>query len=376
MAASFGCPSCQQTIAAEDPPGTQVRCPLCGQAVTVPGGPAPNAPSVTPVMPYGTEPVHPARQGLAIGALVCGCLGVLGCPLIGLVGIVLGIVALVRIGNNPRRFAGRGLAIGGICAGGASLFTTALLVAILLPSLSRARELAKRTVCAANLRGLGQAMYIYAQDDPGAFPAVGAVRSANDGRMRIFQDRTTPPSTADTPSPTVDMWVLVRVNNTTPKYFVCPSTTDVPDPARSSSAYYDFLGPSNLSYAYQYQYDPDRPALGTSSIPTFPLMADANPYVKGGGTASILVDRQSPARGNSWNHSNREGQNVLFQDAHVSFEKGPDAGLRGLSSLSFSRNRDNIYTWFKKGDDVDPGTGAPTATLANPGGRSDAVLVP
>ena len=47
----------------------------------------------------------------------------------------------------------------------------AVAVSVLLPALSRAREMSKRTVCAANLRGLGQALYISAQDrKDGAFP--------------------------------------------------------------------------------------------------------------------------------------------------------------------------------------------------------------
>jgi len=43
----------------------------------------------------------------------------------------------------------------------------ALLIAILLPSLQKAREQAKQTTCLANVRGLGQASQIYATDDPG-----------------------------------------------------------------------------------------------------------------------------------------------------------------------------------------------------------------
>jgi len=41
----------------------------------------------------------------------------------------------------------------------------ALLISILLPSLSRARELSKRLVCAANVKGIGTSMKIYANDN-------------------------------------------------------------------------------------------------------------------------------------------------------------------------------------------------------------------
>ena len=46
----------------------------------------------------------------------------------------------------------------------------ALLISILLPSLSRARELAKRAVCGANQKGIGVAMHIYSNDNDGWFP--------------------------------------------------------------------------------------------------------------------------------------------------------------------------------------------------------------
>ena len=46
----------------------------------------------------------------------------------------------------------------------------ALLIGILLPALSRAREMAKRTACSANLRSLGQLALMYANDNKGRFP--------------------------------------------------------------------------------------------------------------------------------------------------------------------------------------------------------------
>ncbi len=41
----------------------------------------------------------------------------------------------------------------------------ALLVSILLPSMSRAREQAKRVYCSSNLRSIGQAALAYANED-------------------------------------------------------------------------------------------------------------------------------------------------------------------------------------------------------------------
>jgi len=264
----------------------------------------------------------------------------------------------------------------------------ALLISILLPSLSRARELSKRTVCSANLRGIGQAAYIYAQDGD-IFPHIsrGNPTQILTGQMVLFAPTNrvlvapaSAVSTTGTPSPTVDMWQLVRANNSTPKQFNCPSTTDTPDPAQDTTAYYDFLTELHLSYAYQYQADPNRPALGTGSDPTFPLMADANPYVKGKVTSAILQDRISQWRGNSTNHTNREGQNVLYVDGHVSFEKGPDVGISGKVDAGgvqkYSRGRDHCYTVHIENQDVDDGATTPTSVLCNLGSKSDSALVP
>ena len=48
----------------------------------------------------------------------------------------------------------------------------AILISILLPALAKARELANRAVCMANVRGIIQSMITYAQSNNGTFPAL------------------------------------------------------------------------------------------------------------------------------------------------------------------------------------------------------------
>ncbi|MFH1418746.1 MAG: type II secretion system protein [Planctomycetota bacterium] len=256
------------------------------------------------------------------------------------------------------------------------------LLSILLPSLSRVREETKRTVCASNEHGIGQAFYIYAQAGPSVFPMIAQVFEGGTGNMQLFHpaDRTSQPSTTGIPSPTVDLWAVVRKSYTVPKQFICPSTPDFPDPARDTTVYFDFYASRHLSYAYQYQHDPNRRTIGVASEPTFPVLADSNPYIKGGlsgASPTLQNDRNSMWRGNSVNHTEREGQNILFQDGHVDFERGPDVGLSGrVAGVQSSRGRDNCYSTHNVNNPVDPGTAKPTATTCNLGDKSDACLVP
>jgi len=184
---------CRNPISAEGAPGSQVRCPYCDGVVTIGGTAGASG------FPMGYAPVGPApRQGLAIAALVCGIAGLVACPIVGIVGLVLGIVALTRIGRQPTEYGGRGLAIAGICTGGLGLVMIPLMIAILLPSLSRARELSKRTVCSANIKGIGTALQTYASANQGAFPE------------------------------SEDDWVARLGVNVSNMQLVCPSTADVP----------------------------------------------------------------------------------------------------------------------------------------------------
>lgn len=262
-----------------------------------------------------------------------------------------------------------------------------LLMSIVAPTLAKIQQQARQTACGTNLHGLSQAMQLYGQNGQGLFPAICSM--SENGSMYLFNpaNRTAAPSTTGIPSPTVDLWAIVRRAYTVPKQFLCPATKDEGDPAQDPLAYYDFQELTNLSYGYQYQHDPDVGILGPDSDPMSPLMADGNPYIKGGiSPTDFADDRMSRFRGNSRNHPNTAGQNVLYVSGHVVFERGPDIGLSGnvATGLTISRGRDHCYTMHSStpGAQVDYGIAAPTWTqptssgYCDLGSKSDACLVP
>ncbi len=83
----------------------------------------PTTPTGSPP-PFGTanyttsSPSGSRAHPLAITSLVLGCLGMMPCcclgPALGIVGAILGVIALVQIGDAPDRWTGKGLAIAGI----------------------------------------------------------------------------------------------------------------------------------------------------------------------------------------------------------------------------------------------------------------------
>jgi hypothetical protein len=119
---------------------------------------------------YAAVPQRP-RTGMAVAALVCGILGLVPCgPLLGIVGLILGIIAALRARREPQRYGGKGMAIGGICTGGLSILLLPVVIAIVLPGMARSNELTNRAISQSNLRGIGMAIKLYANDNASAFP--------------------------------------------------------------------------------------------------------------------------------------------------------------------------------------------------------------
>ncbi len=225
-------------------------CVACGQIL---GGSFPPAPMVMA-----------QTSGWAIAALVLGILSPFTCMLTAPLAIILGVVALVKIGGSGGRLGGTALAIIGIVAPVVLLPIMAVLTGIFMPALVRTRQLAFRMTCGVNLEGLGRAMHIYADDHEGKFP---------------------------TPAQWCDL--LIENTGVAQKSFRCRGADE---------------GPCN--YAMNRHVE----ELGTDAPPDMVLLFETHAGWNQVGDADILTTE---------NHSG-DGCNVLFVDGHVEFVKPAD----------------------------------------------------
>lgn len=124
---------------------------------------------VTPPPLNRAPPPHTA--GLAIASLVLGILG-LSCFsfLAGIPALILGIIALNKIGKSAGLLQGQGFAIAGLVMGGISLAALPVLMAIAVPAFSQARSKAQEAACMNNVRQCCQACLTYAQAHDNTLP--------------------------------------------------------------------------------------------------------------------------------------------------------------------------------------------------------------
>lgn len=251
----------------------------------------------------------------------------------------------------------------------------ALLISILLPSLSRARELSKRLVCGSNTKGIGTSAKIYANENQEKWMIPGySKRKVNEEGIDYLckgdlpqdltcvgfdRDKESLSETANHPSAgstavsvTRAYWMMVRSGDITVKQFICPSSSDDEDPTENLDLYYDFTEYANISYGYLVPFGPrdTQPREGMDNRQV--MAADKGPFYEedvnidfmtlGANNQPLEVD-SSPKdwrRANSNNHGgsgNGEGQNALYADGHANFLRTP---LGGIDS-------DNIYTLMR-----------------------------
>ncbi|MHC4464626.1 MAG: type II secretion system protein [Planctomycetota bacterium] len=264
----------------------------------------------------------------------------------------------------------------------------ALLMGILMPVLSRVRAIAFRVVCGTNLSGLGKAMLLYANDYDDELPqagwpggawkaSLGGLGWRGSGRTQAFGAA---PGAATVSS---SLYLLVRFMEVGPKQYICKGTETTefkipPGFTNSSGDPLDLLdcwdfGPDPkkyCSYSYHAAYASPFALSVASSQPGMALAADRNPWLDATteGGRRQLFDWQSddPIRqkaGNANAHGG-EGQNVLFLDSHVGYEKRAYCGVMD----------DNIYTSCAKGGVIQQGI-CPSGPADVPLHKEDSMLV-
>lgn len=256
----------------------------------------------------------------------------------------------------------------------------AMLLAILMPALTKVKKIAQRVVCGTNLKGLGTAQTVYAHDYNGQYTVQGGKTNSNLANTmgNLWQTLSLPWTTPDavgTVTVGSSLYMLVREADVSPKSFVCPSSNQTVFDGVNTNVLdlvqlWDFGGtPSQtVSYAYHMPYKgSDSTVTGNTGkkarfaadgqrSASFAVMGDRNPWFDSrltpgtpeqGTYTSVVallptvtdvtdwtsIDRYVLHAANSQPHD-REGQNIVFADGSTRYENRPDSG---------SRN-DNVYT--------------------------------
>jgi prepilin-type processing-associated H-X9-DG protein len=240
-----------------------------------------------------------------------------------------------------------------------------LLAAIVIPVVGQAQELARRTKCRTNVKGIANACIQYMDDDTLHRDSLGG----------NSLPRTTNSGTWGTANPAA-LWMLMKPHKFVGREtFLCPSAPiyrddnfRVPDPEDNKFEH------NTLSYSYlsQVEFTDANPAAAAQDRSTVTITTRSNPGLRPSELA-IIADANpcttvglqgfNAAMGtmNSPNHDGL-GQNVAFMDGHVGWFASPI--IPGTKPLSNSDNPDNIYLPCNSG-----GSG-------QRGAINDAVLLP
>jgi prepilin-type processing-associated H-X9-DG protein len=242
----------------------------------------------------------------------------------------------------------------------------------------RARETANRVKCSSNLRQIGQAILLYANDNKGEYPRTRYDVDANVVNAYTHPNATNPfaedgPATNDV---TAVLYLLLRTQDLTPGVFICPSgdAAQWNFPAAKED-YSNFIDSRNLSYSIAVPYPTPQAVKdgwkwNQTMLSDFAVAADMNP----GSPEVMQLNLSSPAalthKANSLNHAGT-GENVLYADGHVEFKQTPLCG----------HWQDNVYTYGISGNYMDASgvqsdRGAGTGIVGRPAHPTDSVLLP
>ncbi|MBE7447108.1 MAG: type II secretion system protein [Planctomycetia bacterium] len=193
-----------------------------------------------------------------------------------------------------------------------------ILASTLLPVLSKTRELARRTQCVSNLKQMGTALHMYAQDNNMAFPTTIGSNNAL-GELQSL-------------GKLYDQYITDK------KIFKCPSDGGVLElNVLSLTATVTSFTENTCSYGY----DDNHTASDDSGV-------------------VIVADRLGTDT-SAWlsNNHNKKGQNVLYIDGHVEWKGTSTCGYYGTSTVGY----DDIWAGAGGGHTTPSTAGTDTAIL-------------
>lgn len=243
----------------------------------------------------------------------------------------------------------------------------ALLVSMLLPTLARARELARRALCRGNLKGIGTAIEMYknaSNDQPPILPDIiqsNQIVYTEDLKLSQWCTAYEPGSggtkeALGMPGGRIgvqqNLCLLVKEGTLSWEMFVCPSTGKSALPRVQNNQQYGlgWAGSTQrrswIDYGLQipYLYTPDSDLPNscpwvTNMDPQVPILGDRGPTPTGEENGSYLQQNWSPNHGN-------EGELLMYPDTHVlwSADTWMDPASRDVSVNCGGYGYNNVYT--------------------------------
>ncbi len=294
----------------------------------------------------------------------------------------------------------------------------AMLMAILMPALSKVKKIAARVVCGTNLKGLGTAQTVYANDYDDEYTVQGG-RGANTWNDRTggWDDTGKDWSAGSNITVGASLYLLVREADVSPKSFVCPSSDQKEFSGKNDNnldivELWDFGHINNspdlespmdsVSYSYHNPYNgtagtgsKGRYAADGTRSAAFAVMADRNPFIDdkltngGASSADLMPERAqvlpNPPIADDWDSfekwqiqrantqpHDRESQNVLYADGHSANEKRGDVGVKNDYIYTMWTNQGTLEEDRRKGFGLKPGN---LISDLIPQGIGDSVLV-
>jgi len=218
-----------------------------------------------------------------------------------------------------------------------------IFVGIFVPGYYSARGTARKTICANNLRLLGDGYAGYAETYGSQGPFAGFVPADTPWARTDSQDQSYARNSRH-------VYQLLPGRFVQASAFICPGRPSDVVFSGDTGAYDDFPNAGNNSYATNFV---DGPWQQQMFLPNMPIAAGMTPLVD----QDRRLIRGRPVPANSLNHGRTGGQNVLRANLSVLYSTSPILGA----------NNDDIY----RVQGVEEYTGR-----ERPQSRSDAFLIP